>query len=146
MKNRTSTSAILNKLLVHLMLLLTMSFAVACGQNDQAASAAEAVEGSEAQPQVPEPTAAPVRESSSMSEDELVAAGEKIFQETAGGIGCQACHGRDALGDVGPNIVGKSAETIQTQLDTNEAMQFIILSSEDIEALAAYLDWLAEQQ
>ncbi len=70
---------------------------------------------------------------------DLVALGEELFQRTAGGIGCQACHGSDALGDFGPNILGKSAETIKVQLDTNENMTFIILTDEEIEAIAAYL-------
>lgn len=79
------------------------------------------------------------------SNDDLIALGEEIYQVTAGGIGCKACHGPDALGDVGPMILGKSAETITIQLDTNEAMQFIILTPEEIEALAAYLAYLQDQ-
>jgi mono/diheme cytochrome c family protein len=111
---------------------------------------------------IPEPTAAPTESEQeaaeipmpdtpsdtnggSPSEDELVALGEEIYQRTAGGIGCQACHGVDASGDVGPNILGKSAQTIQTQLESNEAMQFIILSDSEIQALAAYLGWLESQ-
>lgn len=78
--------------------------------------------------------------------EELIAQGEDLFQNTAGGIGCQACHGRDALGDIGPNILGKSAETIQVQLDTNDIMYFIILSPQEVEAIAAYLAWLEEEQ
>lgn len=70
---------------------------------------------------------------------DLVAQGELIFQETAGGIGCQACHGKDARGGVGPNIIGKSAEVIQGNLDTNPNMTFIILTPQEVEAVAAYL-------
>ncbi|MFQ5922348.1 MAG: c-type cytochrome [Anaerolineales bacterium] len=111
---------------------------------------------------IPEPTAAPTEseqepaeipmpdiptntDSGSPSDDELVALGEELYQRTAGGIGCQACHGVDASGDVGPNILGKSAQTIQTQLESNEAMQFIILSDSEIQAVAAYLGWLESQ-
>ena len=81
----------------------------------------------------------------SAEEAELISQGEEIFQKTAGGVGCQACHGRDALGDVGPGILGKSAETIWGQLETNEAMQFIILTEAEVDTLAAYLGWLADQ-
>ena len=70
---------------------------------------------------------------------DLVALGEELFQRTAGGIGCQACHGKDALGDVGPMILGKSAETIKVQLDFNPNMAFIILTDEEVDAIAAYL-------
>ena len=80
-----------------------------------------------------------------VSQEDLIALGETIFQETAGGIGCQACHGRDGKGDIGPDIRGKSFETIMIQLESNEAMAFIILSVDEVEALAAYLDWLEKQ-
>lgn len=80
----------------------------------------------------------------------MVARGEKIFQETAGGVGCQYCHGKDARGDVGPNIVGKSEEAIANALGTVLQMSFIQqttpLSDQDIEALEAYLASLEETQ
>ncbi len=75
----------------------------------------------------------------------MLALGEELFQRTAGGIGCQACHGTDALGGAGPNILGKSADTIRVQLESNESMAFIILDAEEIEAIAVYLDFLEQE-
>ncbi|MCZ7574276.1 MAG: cytochrome c [Ardenticatenaceae bacterium] len=81
---------------------------------------------------------------------DLVARGEKIFQETAGGVGCQYCHGKDARGDVGPNIVGKPEEAIRNALGSVLQMSFIQqttpLSDQDIQAVAAYLKSLEESQ
>lgn len=79
------------------------------------------------------------------SRQELLNLGEQVYQSTAGGVGCQACHGPTGLGDIGPNILGKSAETIQGQLELNQYMLFIILSDQEIEAVAAYLAWLEEE-
>lgn len=79
----------------------------------------------------------------------LVAKGELIFQKTAGGVGCQYCHGADARGKEGPNIRGKSAGAIKQALGIVIQMAFISqktpLSDEDIEAVAAYLKYLASQ-
>ena len=69
--------------------------------------------------------------------DSAVATGKALFAT------CAACHGPDALGDVGPNIRGRTDADIQIQLDNNQAMQFMILSSNEIDALAAYLTWMA---
>lgn len=84
-----------------------------------------------------------------LSSEDLLARGEKLFQETAGGVGCAYCHGQDARGDVGPNIVGKSQEAIGNALGLVEMMSFIQqttpLNEEDIEALAAYLKHLEQQ-
>jgi len=78
-----------------------------------------------------------------------IARGELIFQKTAGGVGCQACHGPDARGNVGPDIRGKSEGEISNALASVEQMQFIMLntplSKEDIAAVAAYLKKLADQ-
>ncbi len=84
-------------------------------------------------------TEAGVTTTESMDDAQLIALGETLYQETAGGIGCKACHGTDARGEAGPNIIGKSADTIRVNLETNENMMFIILNDEEIEAIAAYL-------
>lgn len=83
--------------------------------------------------------AAPTTTDAGQADAALIALGEMVYFETAGDVGCDACHGQDALGDIGPNIVGKSAETIRVNIETNENMTFIILSDEEIEAVAAYL-------
>lgn len=74
--------------------------------------------------------------------DPVAAAGKIIFEETAGGVGCKECHGMNAEGDVGPNIVGQDAVAILAQLQTNENMGFIELTEEEIDQVAAYLRYL----
>lgn len=74
------------------------------------------------------------------------AEGKEIFETTAGGVGCASCHGDGAQGDVGPDIRGKDALAILTQLETNEAMGFIELVPEQIDKVAAYLRFLHDQQ
>lgn len=76
--------------------------------------------------------------------DPLVAVGENVFQRTAGGVGCQLCHGVDARGLVGPNIVGKTEDAIRSQFETNAQMQFIILSDKEMTGVATYLQFLAD--
>lgn len=74
-----------------------------------------------------------------------LAVGEEIFQTKAGGVGCAACHGKDGKGATAPANRGSSAEEIRVQLATNEAMQFISLTDDEIEAVAEYLAYLATQ-
>lgn len=75
----------------------------------------------------------------SQSQADLIAKGEKLFQETAG---CHICHGRDAMGFIGSPIVGKRMEDIELQMEINPAMEGIYLLPQEIEALAAYLQSL----
>ena len=72
---------------------------------------------------------------------DVVAQGEDIFQRTAGGTGCQACHGTDAGGKSGsgPRIVGRPAPAIRAALNRVPQMSHIELTDEEIEAVAAYL-------
>lgn len=66
--------------------------------------------------------------------------GEEIYKKTAGGMGCQACHGADGKGvpNTAPNILGKSADDIKRALG-GDAMRFIAISDDDLQAVAAYL-------
>lgn len=73
---------------------------------------------------------------------DLVGMGEKVYQETAGGVGCQYCHGTDAMGMVGLSIVGRKASEITGALDRVEMMAFIFLTPEEIQAVSAYLQSL----
>ena len=77
----------------------------------------------------------------------VVEQGEDIFQRTAGGTGCQACHGMDADGinGSGPRIVGRPANAIRSALGRVPQMSHIELTDEEIEAVAAYLWTLREQ-
>ena len=76
------------------------------------------------------------------SEAELIERGREIyFRPTS----CVACHGDDAKGLVGPDIIGKTADDIAEQLEINDAMQFLAgLPRRDLEAIEAYLASLKE--
>ncbi|HEY3365563.1 MAG TPA: hypothetical protein VGK74_10960 [Symbiobacteriaceae bacterium] len=68
-----------------------------------------------------------------------------LFQETAGGQGCQQCHGKDAKGTVevgAPDIRGKQEADIRKALENVEMMRIVKLSDEEITAVAAYLQVL----
>jgi mono/diheme cytochrome c family protein len=71
-----------------------------------------------------------------------VTRGELLFQQTAGDVGCQYCHGTDAKGLVGPDIREADASKIQFALGKVEAMAFIYLTEEEIQDVAAYLQSL----
>lgn len=71
--------------------------------------------------------------------DPLAAAGKRIFEETAGGVGCAACHGMDAHGGIGPDIVGVDSVVIFEQLASNEQMAFIELTEDEVAQVAAYM-------
>ncbi|MFV2003302.1 MAG: hypothetical protein ACC619_10020 [Paracoccaceae bacterium] len=74
--------------------------------------------------------------------DPEILAGKLIFEETAGGVGCQSCHGIDATGDLGPDIRGAKAGAVRAQLKANADMQFIKLTKAEISQLVAYLDFV----
>jgi len=82
----------------------------------------------------------------STSSDPLVR-GRYVFEVKAGGTGCQLCHGTDAKGVVGPNIRGKTADDVRQALQSVDLMITAVknVDSEDIRAVAAYLQWLATQ-
>ena len=72
----------------------------------------------------------------------VVALGEEVFQVTAGGVGCQSCHGRDAKGNIGPNIIGRDVGGVRRALSGVAQMAFIELTEEEIVGVAAYLQTL----
>lgn len=55
---------------------------------------------------------------------------------------CSACHGTDSAGDIGPDIRGKSRREIKYAVRGFDEMPEIDLTSEEIDALAAYLQSL----
>lgn len=73
----------------------------------------------------------------------LKAKGEEIYQKTAGGIGCKTCHGADGKGipNTAADVRGASADDIKRALG-GDAMSFISLTEDDIQAVAAYLKYL----
>lgn len=77
--------------------------------------------------------------------DEVLALGERVYQVTAGGFGCQDCHGTDATGTVdAPYILGASRSAITRGLNGGiPDMNFNPkLTPEEIEAVWLYLQYL----
>lgn len=74
--------------------------------------------------------------------DPIAEAGRKIFEETAGGVGCASCHGTTAEGDIGPDIRGRNSTDILEQLRVNDQMKFINLTQEEVDQVSAYLSYL----
>jgi len=76
----------------------------------------------------------------------LVARGGMVFEKTAGGIGCAACHGHYAMGDIAtaPNIRAADETRVKNALAGVGAMRFLAptLSSEDVRAVQAFLRYL----
>ena len=72
--------------------------------------------------------------------------GETVFLETGGEKGCQECHGSDGKGnEIGPDIRGQPIDEIRFQLDENVDMEDVVVSEEEIQAVAFYLAWLETQ-
>lgn len=111
-------------------------------------SAAQASEPSAAATAAPGQAAA---EATTPANDPL-ALGKKVF-ETAGGVGCHACHGPDAKGRVtesftAPNIRGATEQKFRDALSGGAApMAFLKtqLSDQEKEAVIKYLDYLSKQ-
>ena len=78
----------------------------------------------------------------------VIERGEEIFQRTAGGVGCASCHGIDARGihNSGPQILEREAKGIQRALARVSQMGFISLTDDDLDAVAAYLQFLQSQR
>ena len=76
--------------------------------------------------------------------DEL-AQGKLIFEETAGGVGCAACHGMDGSGDTAPANAGADEATVTSALKNVEDMSSMIkLKHAEIKAVVAYLEYLGD--
>jgi len=98
------------------------------------------------------PTATPVvgaTETPAGGGDDLVAQGKVLFERTAGGTGCAMCHGLDAQGNTvigAPPNIGATRDMIWNALDTRAQMSYLVLTPDEVNAIAAYLAYLAEQQ
>lgn len=69
-----------------------------------------------------------------------------IFEKTAGGVGCASCHGLDGKGRSAPYIQGASKVQLRQALAGGaQAMTFIKLNDEEIDAVVAYLAYLSQQ-
>ncbi len=72
--------------------------------------------------------------------------GKKIYEELAGGVGCQACHGMDAMGVIGPDIRGKDPVAILEAMKTVPDMGIVELTELQVDQVAAYLRALHEHE
>ena len=77
---------------------------------------------------------------------DLVAKGKVIFEQTAGGVGCQYCHGLDGKGKsefASPDIRAKQPEDVIQAMATRPLMSIVKLSDSEVRAVVAYLAVLA---
>lgn len=81
-------------------------------------------------------------------QEALINQGKIIFETTAGGVGCALCHGLDGKGKpefASPPNRGATADMIWNALENRPQMSFIVLSNDEVRAVAAYLEVLATQ-
>jgi mono/diheme cytochrome c family protein len=74
--------------------------------------------------------------------------GRTIFEKTAGGVGCAACHGIDARGGVqfkAPDIRGADEMRVRAALAGVSVMSRIMLNDAEIAAVVAHLQALNRQ-
>lgn len=97
------------------------------------------------------PAAAPAQNTTSQgSAADQIERGKLIFQKTAGGVGCQYCHGPEGKGGASaansvnaPNIRGTTEAKLRAALAGGAAlMTFIKLTDQEIEDVLAYLQYL----
>lgn len=96
--------------------------------------------------ETPAPTVSTV--SNDVDQTEIINQGKVLFETTAGGVGCAFCHGLDGKGKAefaSPPNRGATVEQIFNALAERPQMSFIILSNDEVRAIAAYLEVLAEQ-
>lgn len=92
-----------------------------------------------AEPATPTAVAAPTDPDTGI--DATLAFGKQLYDETAGGIGCAACHGLDGKGTAaGPNINGVSKSAIADALGRGiPGMDSIKLDPDELEAVYRYV-------
>ena len=77
--------------------------------------------------------------SSEPDNTEAIARGQRLHEETAGGVGCASCHGMTARGEgLAPDIRGVTSAEILDGIRNTEDMRDIALTMDDINNLAAY--------
>lgn len=81
---------------------------------------------------------------------DLLAEGKLIYEYTAGGVGCAYCHGLDGRGEGesgehAPDIRGMTRTDVRQAIGSIDSMEIIELSDEELTAVGAYLQYLAEQ-
>ncbi len=82
-------------------------------------------------------------------DSQLIERGRQVFLN-AGDVGCAACHGTYAEGDVGigPYNRGVGESSVREALDSVDEMSFLkdALSDDEIRQIAAYYEWLGQMQ
>lgn len=107
-------------------------------------------------PPTPTPTAVATVEPGStpptnLPSNEIIVLGKLLYEETAGIEGCAACHGIDGRGQgtvsgqTAPNIRGMTRSQVRQALGDVLDMSDIELSSEELMAIVAYLQYLNTQ-
>lgn len=135
--------------------MIALAALTACGGSDATATPTTPVDGTlptvEAPtptPAMASPTAPPAGTDSTPTpadgtdDNHILALGEELYQNTAGGLGCAYCHQADATGDAtlgSPAIRGVTEDQIWDALDTRVQMSFITMTDEEVRAVAAYL-------
>ena len=92
--------------------------------------------------------AAPVANAAAPAAGNSLALGRTIFEKTAGGLGCAACHGLNARGGVqfnAPDIRGADEARVRSALAGVAQMSTIKLSDPEIAAVVAHLQELNKQ-
>ncbi len=139
------------------LLVLLLAVAVAgCGgstspSNPPAATATAAPIAPTVTPTVVEPTMTPLPDSTQPTtgdQTEIINQGKILFETTAGGVGCALCHGLDGMGKpelATPQNRGATADMIWDAIETRAQMTFLVLSNDEVRAIAAYFQVLDDQ-
>lgn len=137
---RRNLAKLIGSVLIGALIILGAGALTACANSTSEAKAPAATE-----------TPTPTREApasspeASIDNNDLLAQGKVIYQETAGGVGCALCHGREARGTgTAPDIRGVESIQIREAVKYGvPAMSFIELSQEEIESVGAYIQQLS---
>lgn len=71
---------------------------------------------------------------------EVLTLGKEVWDVTAGGEGCAACHGFDGLGGTAPNVLSASKSAIIGAIRGGTPdMEHIVLTSEELDAVYEYM-------
>jgi mono/diheme cytochrome c family protein len=96
----------------------------------------------------PATAAAPAAAASAAPAADRLALGRTIFEKTAGGIGCAACHGINGRGTAqanAPDIRGADEARVRAALTGVAVMSRITLTDAEIAAVVSHLQELNKQ-
>jgi mono/diheme cytochrome c family protein len=129
------------------MIILLVPLLAACSSaaagTDGGAGSPSAAAPAQPQTSISRPAARPG--AATAQDADLVARGKVIFEQTAGGVGCQFCHGLDAKGKAefaSPDIRAKQFDDVTQAMATRPLMSGVKLSDAEVRAVVAYLGTL----